>query len=87
MVKAVKAEKDVEQEKVVMEAPAVGAVASVAMDKAEERGEKEKTVESKRADAVLEATAMEEMDKMVAAVAVLVTLPPVIVEDLHSLNL
>ena len=86
VVKAVKAEKDVEQDQAVKVVTEVKEATSVAMDQAEEKDKKEKTAESKRADAVSEATAMEEMGKMVAAVAVLVTLPPVTVEDFVSLN-
>ena len=86
VVKAVKADQDVEQEKVETVDLEAKEATSVAMEQAAEKDKKEKTEESKRADAVSEATAMEDLGKMVAAVAVLVTLPPVTLEDLISLN-
>ena len=84
--KVVNQEKDVEQAQVVPAVVEVKEATSVVMVLVEQKDKKEKMVESKRANVVLEATAMEDLGKMVAAVAVLVTLPPVTLEDLISLN-
>ena len=87
VVKAVKAEVVVEEEMAEQEAAEVKEATSVVMVLMEEADKRAKTVGSKKAGVVSEATAMEDLGKVVEAVVVSVTLPLVTVEDLHSLNL